>query len=85
MELLSAAYALHPAFGEATVLEIGADARPAFADNLPRLLRRDRSLHLNGLFRRGFLCAPAMARRAVELALDDIIDERVTIEEDITA
>ncbi|MEM6904242.1 MAG: FAD-dependent oxidoreductase, partial [Pseudomonadota bacterium] len=33
LELLSAAYALHPGFGEAAVLEIGVDARPAFPDN----------------------------------------------------
>src|SRR3546814_19645670 len=30
MELLGAAYAVHPAFGEAEVVEIGVDARPAF-------------------------------------------------------
>ena len=40
LEMLTAAYALHPAFGEAEVLEIGVDARPAFRDNLPRLRRR---------------------------------------------
>ena len=80
MELLSAAYALHPGFGEASVLEIGVDARPAFRDNLPRLRRRGRTLYLNGLYRHGFLCAPAMARRAVELALDDVIDPEVTDE-----
>src|SRR4029077_7595495 len=33
LELLSAAYALHPAFGEAQVLEIGTGVRAAFADN----------------------------------------------------
>lgn len=62
MELLSAAYALHPAFGEAEVLEIGADARPAFPDNLPRLTRKGRVIHVNGLFRHGFLLSPALAR-----------------------
>ena len=39
LELLSAAYALNPAFGEAEVLEIGVDLRPAFPDNLPRIRR----------------------------------------------
>ena len=38
LELLSAAYALHPGFGEAEIVELGADARPAFPDNLPRVL-----------------------------------------------
>ena len=51
MELLSAAYAVHPAFAEASLLEIGTDVRPAFNDNLPRLRRRGNTLYINGLFR----------------------------------
>ncbi|WP_151718402.1 glycine oxidase ThiO [Gemmobacter serpentinus] len=61
LELLSAAYALHPAFAEAEVLEMGADARPAFPDNLPRLRRQGATLFVNGLYRHGFLLSPAMA------------------------
>ena len=80
MELLSAAYAVHPSFGEASVLEIGTDVRPAFNDNLPRLRRRGNILYINGLFRHGFLCAPAMGQRAVALALDDTIDSEVVDE-----
>ena len=66
LELLSAAYALHPAFGEAEVLEIGVDARPAFPDNLPRIRRRHGAIHVNGLYRHGFLLAPAMARMVAD-------------------
>ncbi|ATB36827.1 thiamine biosynthesis protein ThiO [Cystobacter fuscus] len=66
MELLSAAYALHPAFGEAEILEIGTDARPAFPDNVPRLIRRDGTLFLNGLYRHGYLMAPVLARMAAD-------------------
>ncbi len=66
LELLSAAYALHPAFGEAEVLETGADARPAFPDNLPRLRRRGATLYANGLYRHGFLLAPAVAAMAAD-------------------
>ena len=80
MELLSAAYALHPSFAEATIVEMGADARPAFLDNLPRLRRRGNTLYVNGLYRHGFLCAPAMAARAVALALDNIADDEVVDE-----
>ena len=61
-ELLSAAYALNPAFGEAEVLEVGVDCRPAYPDNLPRLRRDSNLISSNGLFRHGFLLAPAMAR-----------------------
>jgi glycine oxidase len=71
MELLGAAYALHPAFGEAEVVEIGADARPAFPDNLPRVRREGDTIHVNGLYRHGFLLAPAMARRAAALAFGE--------------
>ena len=80
MELLSAAYSLQPAFAEATIVEMGADVRPAFIDNLPRLRRRGKTLYVNGFFRHGFLCAPAMARHAAELALDNIVNTEVVDE-----
>ncbi len=70
LELLGAAYALHPAFAEAEVVEIGTDARPAFPDNLPRLTRRGQVIHVNGLYRHGFLLSPAMARMAAEAVLN---------------
>lgn len=66
LELLSAAYALDPRFAEAEIVEMGADLRPAFADNIPKILRNGRVLHLNGLFRHGFLLAPALAEQAAE-------------------
>lgn len=80
LELLSAVYALHPAFGEAEIVEIGADVRPAFPDNLPRIRKRGRTIYVNGLYRHGFLAAPALARRAAELAFDgtrfpEVMDE----------
>jgi glycine oxidase len=67
MELLGAAYALHPAFGEAEIVEAGVGVRPAFADNLPRVSREANQVSINGLYRHGFLLAPAMARQAAEL------------------
>lgn len=69
LELLSAAYALHPAFGEAEIVETGADLRPAFPDNLPRIRVSGRTIFLNGLYRHGYLLAPALARRAAAVAL----------------
>jgi glycine oxidase len=80
LELLSAAYALHPAFGAAQVLELGAAARPAFPDNLPRLTPVGEVLCVNGLFRHGFLLAPALATRAAEVLLNgrhfpEVMDE----------
>lgn len=61
LELLGAAYNLHPAFGEAELLETGAGIRPALDNNLPRVMREGRVFRVNGLFRHGFLLAPAMA------------------------
>lgn len=66
VELLNAAYALHPAFGEAEIVELGADLRPAFADNLPQVRREGRVLRANGLFRHGFLLAPDLARQVAD-------------------
>lgn len=67
MELLNAAYALHPAFGEAEIVEAGVGVRRAFPDNLPRVERSANSFSINGLYRHGFLLAPAMARQAADM------------------
>lgn len=75
LELLSAAYALNPAFGEAEVLETGVDARPAFPDNLPRIRRDGNLIRANGLFRHGFLLAPALARMVAEVIFDNLKPE----------
>jgi len=61
LDLLSTAYALHPAFGEAEITGFGAGARPAFPDNLPRIIVKGGHIHVNGLYRHGFLLAPALA------------------------
>ncbi|HYB63854.1 MAG TPA: FAD-dependent oxidoreductase [Steroidobacteraceae bacterium] len=80
LELLSAAYALHPAFGEAEILETSVGLRPAFPDNLPRIRRAGGALCVNGLYRHGFLLAPALARRAALALLEgrhfaEVMDE----------
>ena len=80
LELLSAAYALHPAFGEAEILDTGVGLRPAFPDNLPRIRRVGGALCVNGLYRHGFLLAPALARRAALVLLEgqhfaEVMDE----------
>lgn len=63
LELLGAAYAVHPAFGEAQILELGAGVRPAFPDNVPRAIVREggRRIFVNGAYRHGFLLAPVLA------------------------
>lgn len=75
LELMSAAFALHPALAEAEVLETGSGIRPAFADNLPRLQWHRGVLHANGLFRHGFLLAPALAVMAADHLLNGACPE----------
>jgi glycine oxidase len=72
IELLSAAYALHPAFGEAEIVETRADVRPAFPDNLPRLIQRGATTYLNGFYRHGFLLSPAFAQQAAVTILSNV-------------
>src|SRR5205085_2498888 len=61
LELLGAAYAVHPAFAEARILEFGSGLRPAYPDNLPRITIEKERISVNGLYRHGFLLAPALA------------------------
>ena len=82
LELLSTAYALTPAFGEAEVVEIGVDSRPAFPDNLPRIRRDGTLIRANGLYRHGFLLAPALARMVADLILHD---KRPEVSDEIAA
>jgi glycine oxidase len=61
LELMNAAYALDPAFGEAEIVAQGAGVRPAFPDNRPRIMLAPRYIYVNGLYRHGFLLAPVLA------------------------
>jgi glycine oxidase len=63
LELLGAAYAVHPAFAEAQILDLGAGVRPSLPDNMPRAIVREggRRIFVNGAYRHGFLLAPVLA------------------------
>ena len=77
MELLNAAYTVHPAFAEAKIVETGTGIRPAYADNFPQVRLDGRRISLNGFYRHGFLLAPAMARQAAAQILSSL-NEAVT-------
>ena len=79
LELLGSAYALHPAFGEAEIVDMGAGVRPSFPDNVPKIVARGRTLHVNGLYRHGFLLAPALAELAAGYLETGAIDGRVFV------
>ena len=71
VELVNSAFAIHPAFAEAEVVETGSDVRPSFIDNLPRIVVEGRRIYLNGLYRHGFLLSPALASRAAKILFED--------------
>ena len=77
LELGSALHSLHPAFGEARVLRLSAALRPALDDHRPAVTLRDGVWHINGLYRHGYLCAPAVVE---ELAHKLV----ATVNEDLT-
>jgi glycine oxidase len=77
LELLGSAYTLHPAFAEAQIVDMAAGVRPAFADNVPKIVVRGRTIHVNGLYRHGFLMSPVLARLVADYLDTGAIDNRV--------
>jgi glycine oxidase len=77
LELLGAAYAVHPAFAEARIVEFGSGLRPAFPDNLPRIAIDQNRIAVNGLYRHGFLLAPALAELTLGYVERGVIDNEV--------
>src|SRR6266481_6211144 len=77
LELLGAAYAVHPAFAEARIVEFGSGLRPAFPDNLPRIAIDNDRIAVNGLYRHGFLLAPALAELTLGYVARGVIDNEV--------
>jgi glycine oxidase len=77
LDLLGAAYAVHPAFAEARIVEFGSGLRPAFPDNLPRIAVDDDKIAVNGLYRHGFLLAPALAELTLGYVERGVIDNEV--------
>jgi len=76
LELLSAAYAVHPGFAEARILEIATQCRPTLPDNLPALRQLGpRTLQINGLYRHGFMISPAVLDAVLEL----VHEQRTTL------
>jgi len=60
LELLTAAYTVHPGFSEAKILYTATHCRPTLPDNLPKIIYADGFLAVNGLYRHGYLIAPSL-------------------------
>jgi len=67
LELLSAAYSLDPGFAEARVIKTAVNCRPALPNNLPCIYHSEGLVRINGLYRHGYLLAPAIADDVCEL------------------
>lgn len=65
LELLTAAYYLHPAFAEARMIKTVTHCRPALPDHLPKVKISKDSIAVNGLYRHGYLIAPAIAAEII--------------------
>lgn len=69
LELLSAAFAVHPGFGEARILELNTQCRPTLPDHRPAIgWDGARTLTVNGLYRHGYMIAPEVSKAAADLA-----------------
>lgn len=66
-ELMTHAVSLLPAFAEAEVLEFRAGLLPLLANGVPKVSVGDRIIAVNGLFRYGWMLAPAIAEDLVRV------------------
>jgi len=68
LELLSAAYSVDSGFAEGRIVDLVTQCRPALPNNLPSIrLLGERVMQINGLYRHGYLIAPAMLDMVMEL------------------
>jgi glycine oxidase len=69
LELLTSAYSVLPALAEARILEFNTQVRPALPGNTPAIHfdRQRNVLHINGLYRHGFLLTPAITEEVLAL------------------
>ncbi|HEX7388278.1 MAG TPA: FAD-dependent oxidoreductase [Castellaniella sp.] len=65
VELLSAAYSVLPGLAEARLIHTETNLRPALPDNLPLIEQAPGLTRINGLFRHGWMIAPAMVTKAL--------------------
>ncbi|MCF6244621.1 MAG: FAD-dependent oxidoreductase [Sulfurovum sp.] len=66
LELLSAVYSMHSGFGEARIVKMLSNCRPTLRDNLPNIEQGEKITRINGLYRHGYLLAPAIVEKALK-------------------
>jgi len=65
LELLSAVYSMHTGFAEARIVKMLTNCRPTLKDNLPNIEQGEKLTRINGLYRHGYLLAPALVEKAL--------------------
>lgn len=65
LELLSAVYSMHSGFAEARIVNMVTNCRPTLKDNLPAITQGEKLTRINGLYRHGYLLAPAIVEEAL--------------------
>ena len=70
LELLSAVYSMHTGFGEARIVKMLSNCRPTLRDNLPNIEQEERLTRINGLYRHGYLLAPAIVEQALNQGIN---------------
>ena len=68
IELLTAAHSIVPQLAEARIVRLDTHLRPATMDQRPHLHCSAGLIRINGLFRHGFLLAPALVEAALQLS-----------------
>ncbi len=68
VELMAAAQSVVPALAEARLVHLEANLRPALPDHRPHVQHEPGRLCVNGLFRHGWLVAPALVDDALAMA-----------------
>ena len=66
LELLSAVYSMHTGFAEARIVRMLTNCRPTLKDNLPNIEQGKKLTRINGLYRHGYLLAPAIVEKALK-------------------
>lgn len=65
VELMAAAQSVLPGLAEARIVHLETNLRPALPDHQPHIAHQPGLLRINGLFRHGWLLAPALAEKVL--------------------
>ncbi|HRH16053.1 MAG TPA: FAD-dependent oxidoreductase [Aquabacterium sp.] len=68
VELMAAAHSVLPALAEARILKLDVNLRPALPDHHPQVQVEPGLIRINGLYRHGWLLAPALLSQALQQA-----------------